>query len=85
MVKCMHIWQNMKNFLYDNDNFIAIINNKIYLYNINKIDTLTDTNAILYFNNKKVEIKGIKLKPIKCLNKEIMLTGNIESVKIYDK
>lgn len=80
----MHIWSNLKNFLYDNDNFIAIFNNKIYLYNIRKIDNLTTENIIVYFNDKKIEIKGNKLKPNKCLNKELLITGNIESVKFYE-
>jgi len=81
----MHIYNNIKNFLYDNDNFIAYFNNNIYLYNIVKIDTLTNNNIIVYFNNQKVEIKGKNLKPNKCLNREIVISGTIESVKLYDK
>ena len=81
----MHIFNNIKNFLYDNDNFIAYFNNKIYLYNIKKIDTLNTDNIIVYFNDKRVEIKGKSLKPIKCLNKELLISGSIESVKFYDR
>ncbi|MBR1416402.1 MAG: hypothetical protein IJ572_01110 [Bacilli bacterium] len=80
----MHIFTNLKNFLYDNDNFIAIVNDKIYLYNISKILTLKDDIIIVYFNNKKVEIKGKKLVPIRSINKELEIKGIIESVKIYE-
>ena len=81
----MHIFNNIKNFLYDNDNFIAYFNNKIYLYNIIKIDTLTCNEIVVFFNNKKVEIKGNDLKPLKCLNKELLISGLIESVKFYER
>ena len=80
----MHIWSNIRNFLYDNDNFIAIFNDKIYLYNIRKIDNLTPENIIVFFDDRKIEIKGNSLKPNKCLNKELLITGNIESVKFYE-
>ena len=81
----MHIFNNIKNFLYDNDNFIAYFNNKIYLYNIIKIDNLTNDNIIVYFNDKKVDIKGKNLIPKKCLNKELLILGNIESIKFYER
>lgn len=80
----MHILTSLRNFLYDNDNFIAILSNKIYLYNVIKIDTINSNNIIIYFNNKKVSIKGNKFKPIKCANKEILIEGLIESVHIYE-
>lgn len=81
----MHIFNNIKNFLYDNDNFIAYFNNKIYLYNIEKIDVLSNDYIVLYFNDKRVEIKGNYLKPINCLKKELILQGKIESVSLYDR
>ncbi len=80
----MHIFSNLKNFLYDNDNFISIFDNKIYLYNITKIDNISSNLIILYFNNKKIEIKGNNFIPIKSLNKEILFKGNIESVNFYE-
>ena len=80
----MHILTNLRNFLYDNDNFIAIYSNKIYLYNISKIDTINDKQLIIYFNNRKIIIKGSNLIPIKSINKELLIQGNIESVKFYE-
>ena len=81
----MHIFNNIKNFLYDNTNFIAYFNNKIYLYNIVKIDTLNDNDIILYFDDKRVEIKGKCLKPSKCINKELLITGSVESIRLYER
>ena len=81
----MHIWSNIKNFLYDTDNFIAFFQNKLYIYNIKRIETLTDSKIVVHFENKKVVIKGKYFKPYKCLNKELALEGQIESVNFYDK
>ena len=81
----MHIFNTIKNFLYDNDNFIAYFNNKIYLYNVIKIDNLTDKHILVYFNDKRVEITGSNLKPLKCFEKELLITGLIESVKFYER
>jgi len=78
----MHIFNNLKNFLYDNSNFIAIFDNKIYLYNIDKVNLLTDSNAIISFKNKTISIKGSDLKTFKYYNKELILDGNIESVSL---
>lgn len=85
MVKNVHIFNNVKNFLYDNDNFMAILNNKIYIYNLIKIDYICSNNIIIVFNNKILDIKGSNLKVIKSLINELELTGEIESVNFYAK
>ena len=71
--------------LKDSENFIAILPNAIYLYNVLKIDNITGEEMIIYFNNKIVSIKGKNLKPCKCLNKELLLHGLIESVNFYER
>ena len=81
----MHIFNNVKNFLYDNDNFMAILNNKIYIYNLIKIDYICSNNIIIVFNNKILDIKGSNLKVIKSLINELELSGEIESVNFYAK
>ena len=80
----MHIFSNIKNFLYDNNDFIAYYNNSIYLYNFNKIDTLNNNEIIIIFDNKKISIKGSYLKVKRCLNKELEITGVLESINIYE-
>lgn len=80
----MHIWSNIKDFLYDKNDFIAYYDNSIYIYNFNKIDTLNDNEIVIIFDNKKVSIKGNYLRVIKCLNNEIEITGILESVNIYE-
>ena len=78
----MHIFNNIRNFLYDNDNFIAILDNRIYLYNILDIDEINSNKIVILFNNKKVVIVGNDLKVIKSINMELELSGLIERVLI---
>ena len=81
----MHIFSSLKNFLYDNNDFIAYFNNLIYIYNFINIIKLSSNEIIIKFNDKKVVIKGKDLKVTKCLRNEIIINGILESVNIYDK
>jgi hypothetical protein len=76
----MHIWANLKNFLYDSEDFIAYFNEQLYFYNFIKIKTITATKVVLNFKNYQVIVIGSNLVPQKCLAKELVLKGNIESV-----
>ena len=80
----MHVLDNLKNFLYDNDNFIALFNNKIYLYNITRIDTINSNIIIVIFDDKKIIIEGNNLKPLRSTCKEILIDGLIERVSINE-
>ena len=80
----MHILSNIKDFLYDKNDFIAYYDNFIYIYNFNKIDTLTSEEIVIIFDYKKIIIKGQYLKVIKCLKNELEITGILESVNIYE-
>ena len=78
----MHIFNNIRNYLYDNDNFIAILDNRIYIYNIMFINDISSNKLIVSFKNKKVSIIGDNLKVIRSINSELELVGNIRKVLI---
>ena len=80
----MHILSHIKNFLYDNNDFVAYYDNNIYIYNFNRIDTLNSSEITIIFDNKKINIKGSYLKVNKCLNKELIINGLLESINIYE-
>lgn len=80
----MHLWANLKNFLYDTDDFMAYFNNKIYLFNFVNIISMSNKEIIIQFKTKKLIIKGTDLKPVKVLQKEILFTGTIGSVTIHE-
>ena len=78
----MHLFNNIRNFLYDNDNFIAILDNKLYLYNVIEISDINDKNIVVLFNKRKVSIIGNNLKLIRSENRELELIGSIWKVII---
>ena len=80
----MHIWSNLKRFLYDTDDFMAYFNNRLYLYNFINLKSISQDKIVVCFAKKNLLIKGSKLTPLKCSPKEIILTGNIESVNFYE-
>ena len=64
----MHIWSCLKNFLYDKDNFIALYDNYIYIYNFTKVLSISSKEIKMLIQDKKVKISGLDLKIIKWEN-----------------
>ena len=80
----LNIYNNIINFICDNNNFICILDNKIYLYNIISIEEISNNKLVVLFNNKKVIINGNDIKLIRSENKELELTGVIERIIINE-
>lgn len=76
----MHIKDNLINFLYDKKYFINIYDNYIYVFNYEKLITLTSVLIILKLDNFNIEIKGTNLIITKMMPKEILIKGKIKNV-----
>lgn len=80
---------NIKNtiidFLYDKNYFITMYENFLYIYNFQKIITLTNELIMLSIENFKIKITGSGLKIKKINSSELLIEGNIISIgKIYE-
>ena len=76
----MHIKDNLINFLYDKKYFINIYDNYIYVFNYEKLITLTSVLIILKLDNLNIEIKGTNLVITKMMPSEILIKGKIKNV-----
>lgn len=76
----MHIKDNLINFLYDKKYFINIYDNYIYVFNYEKLITLTSVLIILKLDNFNIEIKGTNLVITKMIPSEILIKGKIKNV-----
>ncbi len=76
----MHIKDNLINFLYDKKYFINIYDNYIYVFNYEKLLTLTSVLIILKLDNFNIEIKGKDLVITKMMPNEILIKGKIKNV-----
>ncbi len=76
----MHIKDNLINFLYDKKYFINIYDNYIYVFNYEKLITLTSVLIILKLDNFNIEIKGKDLVITKMMPSEILIKGKIKNV-----
>lgn len=76
----MHIKDNLINFLYVKKYFINIYDNYIYVFNYEKLITLTSVLIILKLDNFNIEIKGTNLVITKMMPSEILIKGKIKNV-----
>ena len=76
----MKLFDNVKNYIGENKFRLIIYNNKLNIVNYDSIKEIGSTKiSINAFKDITVEGKNLKLS--KLLNKEILVTGDIE--KIY--
>lgn len=76
----MHIKDNLTNFLYDKNYYIAIYEAYIYVFNYVNLELLTSKKIILQLEKFKLTIKGDNLFISKLLPKEILIKGKIENL-----
>lgn len=80
-MKNLHFSENLKNFLYDLNNFITIYENTLHVFNYSKLEKLSEKEIIININNKIVNISGHDLKIKQMTKQEILIKGNIVKVE----
>ncbi len=78
----MHIKDNLTNFLYDQNYYIAMYDNYLYVFNYLNLDLLTNKKIVLKLEKFKLLIKGENLFISKLLPQEILIKGKIENIGI---
>ena len=74
-----------KNYLRNEDYYIILYSNFVYIYNYLDIIKFTDTSICLKLKNLKINITGNDLLITKLEPKEIMIKGIINDLeKIYE-
>ena len=76
----MQFLDTINNFLYDQNYFISLYDNKIHLYKYLELTKLTSKEIIVLFNDFKLNIKGDNLTIIQMNKEELLIQGNIFSV-----
>lgn len=74
------MFNELKNFIKDDDYKIVILDNKINVVNYKNIITINDKLISLEFINKIVSIKGNNLTLVRLLEEELLITGNIKHI-----
>lgn len=78
----MKIVNNLKDFLMDQEYYIDIYDNKLHAYNYKKLLKLSDVIVELQFEKFILEIKGNNIRVIEMNNIEMMMSGQIDNVRI---
>jgi hypothetical protein len=84
-VKKLHIKDNIKNFLYDQQYFINIYENYIHLFNYEKIELFSKNKIIIIFSNFKLIILGNDFYICKMLKKEMLIKCNLLEISFEKK
>ena len=78
----MKMINNIRNYLEDKDYYIDMFENKLHVFNYDKLIKLTDKSVVISFIDFKLDITGNNLKTIGMDKSEILLEGNIDNVRI---
>ncbi len=78
----MKMIENIKDFLIDKDYYIDIFEDKLHVFNYKKLLKLNDETIELLFEQFVLEVKGNNVKIIEMNDKELMISGVIEDVRI---
>lgn len=77
----VHIINNLKSYLYDQNYVINFYNNQIYIFNYEELIKLTDTLIKIKFNDFFVDVIGNNFMVYKMTNKELLVKGIIDNVR----
>ena len=78
----MKMINNIKSFLYDKDYFINVFDNYVYVFNYQDLNNFSDTQINLQLEKFKIIIMGQNLCIVKMMEKEILVQGKIEGIKL---
>ena len=77
--------KNIREYIKDDSFKMKIFKNKIYIENYINLGLISDSEITLYTSDKKISIKGKKLRVNKLLNTEILILGNYNNIIFKDK
>ncbi len=71
----------ISNTLKNNDYYVVLYNNKIYIYNYIEIVAFNSSLIIIRLPKETLKIKGQQMLIKKMVTRELLIEGDIESVK----
>ena len=77
----MHILNNLRNYLYEQNDIVNIYDNYLYLFNYVELIKLSETNLIIKFANFDIEVEGHDFLIYKMTKKEMLIKGCVTMVR----
>lgn len=82
----MHFKDNIVNFICDRNYYISVYENHLYIFNYEKINSLSSQEIKILFSKFEVNFKGDNLIIKKMLPKELLIEGLIKDIQFnYEK
>lgn len=77
----MHILNNLKNYLYDQNYIVNIYDNYLYLFNYAELLKMANDFLKVKFDTFEIEVKGKDFLIYKMTKKEMLIKGSIDNVR----
>ncbi len=81
----MNMFNNMKNLFNDKNYTISLSENKLYIFNYELLPKFTSKEINIKFEKMLLMISGFNLKIIKMEEKELLIEGNIVSLRFNNE
>lgn len=78
----MKLVDRLEDYLYDNEYKIIVKKNQVYIVNYDEIIDFSLNKISVKYRNKIFVIEGTNMVISKMLDNEILITGNISSLRI---
>ena len=79
----MKLFDNVKNYIGENKFRLIVYKNKVNIVNYDSIKEIGATRISINAD-KNISVEGMNLKLEKLLNKEVLITGDIEKIYFYE-
>lgn len=79
------MYERINNILKEEKYKITILENKINIINYKRLITIDSDIITILVDSKMFKIKGSNLIPIKILDNEILIKGNIKSIEVINE
>ncbi len=77
----MNMYNNLKNYIMENEFCIHIFENQINIINYISIYEFNESSIIIKYKKGFIYIKGSNLSVCKLLNNEILINGNLDKLE----
>ena len=75
---------NIKNFLFDKDEYLTFFDNNVHIYGLEEVITLSDTLIKVITKKKTISITGKKIMILKLTKEELLINGIFERITFND-
>lgn len=80
-MNCVKIYDALTNYLYDKEYYVALFDDKLYVYKYKELSFLATDKIVIQFDAFVLKVKGNNLIIVKMNKDEFMIQGQINDIE----